>query len=118
MDRFVLDFQLPAVGFADLLGHHNVIAVGVGAGDIGDGHSAVGVVILHPVVGSVSTFHTNGQNTVFHTGLRLFTAAGGHGQQHHQGNHDTQDLLHFCYLTIFVLGSFPLPREIKIGPLC
>jgi hypothetical protein len=45
-----LDLELPAVGLAELLGHHDVVAVGVFGGGVLDGHGAVGVVGLRPVV--------------------------------------------------------------------
>ncbi len=62
------DLQLPAVGVADLLGDHHVIAVGIGAGDVGDGHGAVGVVHLGPVVGGVGALHAHGEHAVLQAG--------------------------------------------------
>ena len=71
-----LDFQLPAVGVADTLGDHHVIAVGIGAGVVHDGHSAVGVVGLGPVVGGVSALHADGQHAVLHAGDGAGVGAG------------------------------------------
>src|SRR5699024_9794038 len=109
------DLQLPAVLVADPLGDHHVIAVGVGAGVVGDGHRAVGVVGLGPVVGGVGALHAHGEDAVLYTldggaavgavagpavlsgvgaGVRVcvaaggaagVAAAGGQGQGHRQG---------------------------------
>ena len=61
------DLEFPAVGFADLLADHDVIAVGKGAGDIRNGDGAVGVVRLSPVVRGIGAFHGDGEDAVFHT---------------------------------------------------
>src|SRR5699024_78619 len=54
------DLDLLAQGLGDLLGHHDVVAVGVVAG-ITDLHRAVGVVGLGPVVGGVGALHGHRQ---------------------------------------------------------
>jgi hypothetical protein len=92
------DFQLPAVGFTELLGHHDIVAVGVAAGGVDDGNGTVAVIGLGPVVGSVATLHGDGQHTVLHTGESSFLTgssgssirggcrlcgAGRQAQQHH-----------------------------------
>ena len=55
------DLDLLAQRLADLLGHHDVVAVGVVAG-AADLHSAVGIIVLSPVVGGVGALHRNGQS--------------------------------------------------------
>ncbi|MPN26901.1 hypothetical protein SDC9_174327 [bioreactor metagenome] len=59
--------QLPAIGLAELLGHHDVIAVSIFVGIL-NGHCAVGIVGLTPVIGSISALHSHGKHAVFHTG--------------------------------------------------
>ena len=125
------DLKLPAVGLADLLGDHDVVAVGVGTGDVGDGNGAVGIVHLGPVVGGVGTFHADGQNAVFHAGgggicglggFGVFgrcgglggcggggggAGAGGHAQQHQGCKDEGKDSSH-CFHSPFV---FYFPRQ-------
>ena len=141
-------FQLPAVGLADLLGDHHVVAVGIGAGHVGDGHSAVGVVALAPVVRGVGALHGDGQHAVLHAGgaggLPAFSggagiagvgsvagaasaAAGGQGRCHGQSHQQGQQSLHvsspFSSQKRFRGGHRPPPRlppaeRRKNGPLC
>ena len=110
------DFQLPAVGLSDGLADHNVVAVGVGTGGIGDGNGTVGIVVLGPVVGSVGTFHGDGQNAVLDTRGDLggtAAAAGGQTQDHDQGQDQGQKLLHFDYLFFLIFAGISLPAGNK-----
>ena len=91
------DLKLPAVGLADLLGDHDVVAVGISAGNVADGNGAVAVVALAPVVGSVGAFKGDGKNAVFHTGGDgLLRGNGDRAKGEHQNkcNQKGSDLSH------------------------
>ena len=91
--------QLSAQVIGDVAGDLHVVAVGVEAGQVLDGHVQVGGGVLLPVVGGVGTFHAdadlgNGGSLVggfgggrFGGSGRIFflTAAGAQGQDHSQG---------------------------------
>ena len=110
-------FQIPAVGFADLLGDHDVVAVGEFVGVL-DGHGAVGVVLLGPVVGRVGALHGDGQHAVFHAGGNVgdgsrvgagvgvvvsgFLGAGREQAQHHgKGENKRKYFFHNDILSAF-----------------
>ena len=105
------NLEFPAVGFADLLADHDVIAVGIGAGDIRDGNGAVGVVGLGPVVGGIGTFHGDGEDTVLHAagnfGIGRKGLGGGQRKQHHDGQQHCNRSSHgFSFLSRVTLRLF------------
>ena len=71
--------QLPAVGVTDALGDHHIIAVGIGPRHVGDGHRAVGVVHLGPVVGGIGALHAHREHAVLHAAGRCAGCGGGRG---------------------------------------
>ena len=71
------ELELPAVGLADLLGDHDIVAVCVGAGDIRDGDGAIGVVALGPVIGGIGTFHGDCEDAVLHAAGNAVGKGGG-----------------------------------------